>query len=108
MGHNFFLEQQSLGQNRAEEVSRLVAELNPDVKARAIKSDLINHLRDESLRPEDELQASLFIGVGLEEADELELAERCWTDNTPLILVQTCGFVGLIRSQVKELGRGWS
>ncbi|KAG0141324.1 hypothetical protein CROQUDRAFT_663990 [Cronartium quercuum f. sp. fusiforme G11] len=103
LGHNFFLEETSLGKNRAEEVSRLVAELNPDVSPNAISAELVNHLKlglDQIIFQ----SASLLIGVGLEENAEAELAEICWAHNLPLILVQTCGFVGSIRVQVKELG----
>lgn len=107
LGHNFFLEESSLGKNRAKEVSRLLAELNPDVKTNGVELDLMSFVRrkdDEGLEENSLDSSSIVIGVGLEEIHETELAGKCWENNIPLILVQTCGFVGSIRVQVKELG----
>ncbi|EGG02509.1 uncharacterized protein MELLADRAFT_91342 [Melampsora larici-populina 98AG31] len=106
LGHNFFLEESSSGKNRAQEVSRLLAELNPDVKTNGIEDDLMSFVRQKVEGSEETTfhSSSIAIGVGLEDNDENELAEKCWENNIPLILVQTCGFLGSIRVQVKELG----
>ncbi|KAH9810403.1 hypothetical protein DFH28DRAFT_985850, partial [Melampsora americana] len=106
LGHNFFLEESSLGKNRAKELSKFLSELNPDVKSNGIQLDLMKFVRqsDKGLEEDRLKSSSIIIGVGLGEEDENELAERCWKDNLHLILVQTCGFLGSIRVQVKELG----
>ncbi|KAH9822457.1 hypothetical protein DFH28DRAFT_1078676 [Melampsora americana] len=106
LGHNFFLEESSLGKNRAKELSKFLSELNPDVKSNGIQMDLMKFVRQSDQGSEEDRlrSSSIIIGVGLEEEDENELAERCWKDNLHLILVQTCGFLGSIRVQVKELG----
>lgn len=38
LGNNFFLEPESIGRSRAQEVARLLAELNPSVKSNAVEA----------------------------------------------------------------------
>ncbi|KAM0750517.1 NEDD8-activating enzyme E1 regulatory subunit [Meredithblackwellia eburnea MCA 4105] len=100
IGNNFFLEPSSLGKPRAEEVTRLLLELNSDVKGIASVQDLGQVL---SKSPADLAQFSLIIAVDVDPNNILQLADIAWDNSIPLIKVRSCGFYGSLRTQIREL-----
>lgn len=96
VGVNFFLEQDSIGLPRAEQVVKFLVELNSDVNGTA----LVHSLDDlQDLSP-----YSLILAVDVEDPDQLvRLADLAWQHNVPLIKVESCGFYGTLRTQVKEI-----
>ncbi|KAM0786806.1 hypothetical protein ACM66B_002238 [Microbotryomycetes sp. NB124-2] len=97
IGNNFFLETTSLGKSRAEEVTRLLLELNETVKGNAIVKNL-----DELSSPESVLNYTLIIAVDAEPASLLKISDYAWQHDIPLIKVRSCGFYGSLRTQVGE------
>lgn len=101
VGHNFFLEASSLGQNRADEVVRLLQELNPEVKGKGVARELADVVDSEATGLAK--AATLVIAVDANEQDELRIAQRCWQTKVPLLLARTNGFVGSLRVQAEEM-----
>ncbi|KAJ3321813.1 NEDD8-activating enzyme E1 regulatory subunit [Boothiomyces sp. JEL0866] len=77
-GSNFFLDQGSIGRSKAECVSKLLNELNPDDASKMIKTE-----------PEIFKQFTIIIVSELPESDLLSLSELAWNANIPLVLVRT-------------------
>lgn len=100
VGNNFFLDASSLGKSRANEVARLLCELNPAVQGHCVPKPLAQVVDDH----EDELvrEGTLVIAVNASETEEIRIADRCWEKNVPFCAVQTNGFIGLVRIQVQE------
>ncbi|GAA5865166.1 hypothetical protein JCM3774_002158 [Rhodotorula dairenensis] len=96
VGANFFLEHDSIGCPRAEQVVRFLAELNSDVRGTALVQPL-DHLSDLS-------PYSLILAVDVQDPQQLvQLADRAWERHIPLIKVDSCGFYGTLRTQVQEI-----
>ncbi|TNY23845.1 NEDD8-activating enzyme E1 regulatory subunit [Rhodotorula diobovata] len=96
LGANFFLDPTSLGKPRAQEVVRFLLELNSDVKGHSLVQPLSAQL---DLSP-----YSLVLAVDVESrTDLLALSDAAWDKGIPLIKVETAGFYGALRTQVKEL-----
>ncbi|BGP43074.1 hypothetical protein JCM10449v2_007089 [Rhodotorula kratochvilovae] len=96
LGANFFLEPSSLGKPRAEEVVRFLLELNSDVQGHALVQPL-SALTDLS-------PYTLVLAVDIEApAELLALADAAWDKGIPLIKVDSAGFYGALRTQVKEI-----
>ncbi|KAK4700961.1 hypothetical protein P7C70_g5278, partial [Phenoliferia sp. Uapishka_3] len=100
VGNNFFLEHQSIGKPRAEEVTRFLLELNSDVTGLAEVKDLAEVL---STSPNSLAQYSLIIAVDVNPSLLLPLADVAWEHSIPLIKVRSCGFYGSLRTQIREL-----
>ncbi|BGP27169.1 NEDD8-activating enzyme E1 regulatory subunit [Rhodotorula toruloides] len=96
LGANFFIDPSSVGKPRAEEVVKFLLELNGDVQGEALVQAL-SSLSDLS-------PYSLILAVDVASPSELlSLADAAWAQDIPLIKVETCGFYGTLRTQVKEL-----
>lgn len=96
VGANFFLDQGSIGLPRADQVVKFLVELNSDVNGTALVQSL-DSLQDLS-------PYSLILAVDVEDPDQLvRLADLAWERDVPLIKVETCGFYGTLRTQVKEI-----
>lgn len=101
LGHNFFLESSSLGHNRAEEVARLLMELNPEVKGKGVARSLVDVTSSGNF--EDRQGATIVIAVDAAEEDEVTLSDRCWSGKVPLLIARTNGFLGSLRVQAEEM-----
>lgn len=89
LGVNFFLEADSLGKSRAEEMTRLLMELNPDVTGQAESRRI-----DEWLPKADSLKAfNLFILCAPIATQALQRISNYATERSiPVIHVQSAGF----------------
>ncbi|GAA5825049.1 hypothetical protein JCM3770_004513 [Rhodotorula araucariae] len=96
IGANFFLDPSSLGKPRAKEVVRFLLELNSDVQGHALVQPL-SALTDLS-------PYTLVLAVDVDSPTELlALADAAWDKGIPLIKVDSAGFYGALRTQVKEI-----
>ncbi|BGP02964.1 NEDD8-activating enzyme E1 regulatory subunit [Rhodotorula toruloides ATCC 204091] len=96
LGANFFIDPSSVGKPRAEEVVKFLLELNGDVQGEALVQPL-SSLSDLS-------PYSLILAVDIASPSQiLSLADAAWKQDIPLVKVETCGFYGTLRTQVREL-----
>ena len=97
LGINFFLESESLDKSRAEEMTRLLQELNPDVTGHSIKEpSQIWIPRDESLRP-----FNLIISCGNFSSDIIQrLSNYAFTSSIPSMYIQSIGFYSSFSVQI--------
>ncbi|KAJ3293051.1 hypothetical protein BCR33DRAFT_664309 [Rhizoclosmatium globosum] len=98
-GSNFFLEGSDIGRSRAQAAAALLAELNPDVRARAVVADVEKAL---TVSPELVTQHNIVVASSLPQHILLPLAKLCAAENIPLIVVRAYGFVGHLRIQAVE------
>ena len=97
LGINFFLESESLDKSRAEEMTRLLQELNPDVTGHSIKEPSLHWIpRNESLRP-----FNLIISCGNFASDIIHrLSTYAFTSSIPLMYIQSIGFYSSFSVQI--------
>jgi len=89
LGVNFFLEPSSLDKSRAEETTKLLQELNPDVIGHAISTPLSAWLpRENSLSPYN----LLLLCAPIAEEPLQRLSSYALEQSIPLIYVQSAGF----------------
>ncbi|KAK5060195.1 hypothetical protein LTR84_010080 [Exophiala bonariae] len=89
LGINFFLETDSLNKPRAEEATRLLLELNPDVSGHSITSPLSEWLPVEgSLRP----YSLILLSAPILPEFVQRIASYAHTSSIPLIYIQSAGF----------------
>ncbi|KZO94570.1 hypothetical protein CALVIDRAFT_539020 [Calocera viscosa TUFC12733] len=104
-GNNFFLHIDGIGQNRAEEGVKHLAELNDSVKGTADTRD-VNALLDSD--PEFFTSFTLVIAINIEPATEGRLAQALRSGSStpremvPLMIVRTAGFYAMIGTQIGE------
>lgn len=95
LGNNFFVTADAVGRPRAEVVTELLLEMNPDDcqgKFRvADPADLV------CTEPAFFLEFSLIIATQMSQAPLLRLAKICWDANIPLVVVRSYGFLGYLR-----------
>ena len=103
VGSNFFLTQSCIGSNRGKVTSRLLNELNPDVRGDYVEESL-EQLLDSSHHHHDIFSTyNLVIACDLMNEDSLlKLSKVLWDRDIPLIIVKTNGLYGYVRLQVKE------
>lgn len=105
LGNNFFLETESSGKNRAEEVARCLAELNPSVQSQAKVADA-QYLLDND--PAYFADFSLIIAADQPPDVISQLADLAWhareSIGIPFMTVAGAGMVGEVRVQIKEMG----
>lgn len=103
VGSNFFLTQSCIGSNRGKVTSRLLNELNPDVRGDYVEESL-EQLLDSSHHHHDIFSTyTLVIACDLMNEDSLlQLSKILWDRDIPLIVVKTNGLYGYVRLQVKE------
>ncbi|KAF2459055.1 hypothetical protein BDY21DRAFT_318231 [Lineolata rhizophorae] len=89
LGANFFLEEDSLGESRAEHCSRLLRELNPDVDGTCITEPIEAFTSDpNALRPYTLILATQSLGP-----DVLSLLSKYASQtSTPLFYIHSVGF----------------
>lgn len=89
LGINFFLEPTSLGKSRAEETTKYLQELNPDVEGHFISEPLNQWLpKPDSLRP-----YNLILVCAPLPAEELQRLSTYALDQAiPLVYIQSSGF----------------
>lgn len=98
LGVNFFVEQSALGKPRAEVVTELLCELNPDVFGSAKVANVHNLLDKE---PQFFLGFSLIIAANFPHTQGLcALSSLCEAHGIPLIAVRSCGLLGTVRVQL--------
>ncbi|PLW14790.1 hypothetical protein PCANC_18901 [Puccinia coronata f. sp. avenae] len=104
IGHNFFLEQSSLGQKRGKECCRLLDELSSSKYAPTDwDDDLLDSGYFESVDPSGLWTWQAHVCVRRPDKEEQVVSYWCWDQYVPTILVQTCGLVASIRLQIREL-----
>ncbi|THZ34816.1 hypothetical protein D6C90_07571 [Aureobasidium pullulans] len=89
LGVNFFLDEDSLGSFRAEQSSRLLQELNPDVKGYAITEPIESFIaKDAALKP-----YTLILVAAPITPDVLQvISTHCQTHAVPLFYIHCSGF----------------
>jgi len=100
LGNNFFVELESVGKSRAEEVTRLLYELNDMVREKhAIEKD------PEALiesNPDFVKDYTVIIATELSPTAVLKLSAACSKHNKPLVVIRANGLIGYIRVQAGE------
>jgi len=101
LGNNFFVELAGVGQSRAEEVGRLIQELNGFVeKGHIIEHDpvhWVNTVSGDVFRDFD-----VIIANNLPDATILKLGELSEHWNKKLVVLRTNGLIGTVRLYAKE------
>ena len=89
LGVNFFLESDGLNKSRAEETTRLLQELNPDVTGHTISTPLAEWLSDEgSLRPYN----LILLCAPIAQAPLQRICSYASASSIPVIYIQSAGF----------------
>lgn len=99
LGCNFFTTASACGRPRAEVVTELLCELNPDVKGYARVSNFQNILQNDVSFFHS---FDLILTSNLLESQLLPLADYCWNEDIPVIALKSIGFIGSLRIQVKD------
>lgn len=99
LGNNFFCDEEHLGQPRAETVTKLLREMNPDVVGHAVCKPAVDVVRDnvEFFAP-----FRLVIATQMPRDAMLTLAAFCYERAIPLIVLQAYGLVARMRVCVPE------
>lgn len=97
LGVNFFLEPTSIDKSRAEETTRLLQELNPDVTGHSISKPLSEWLpQQDSLKPYN----LIILCGGIKEDMLKRLCAYASDANIPLIHIQSVGFYSAFSIQL--------
>jgi amyloid beta precursor protein binding protein 1 len=99
LGSNFFVEGEALGTSRADCCTRLLKELNPDVKGSFVAEPVAKVVNE---RPEFLHQFQVVIGCRLDESLQLKVEEICRAVGVPLLLQNILGFFGQLRLCLQE------
>lgn len=99
IGANFFLEADSVGKSRAQVATRMLLELNPDVRGDYIDEEP-EQILDNS--PDFFNNFTVVVATSLTERSLILLSRRLWELNIPLIVCRSIGFIAYMRLQVKE------
>jgi len=98
-GNNFFLTHDSIGQSRGEVATRLLLEMNHEVRGESRQESVEQVLVAD---PDFFSSFSLVVACGLSEKFLLMLSEKLYSSKIPLLVVRTSGFLGYIRLQLSE------
>ena len=93
--NNFFVDESFKGKPRAEAVSTLLMEMNPDVKGHAVVKDVREILSNPN--PKFFKAFSLVLATQLDEATLITLGEICATYHIHLVVARTYGLIGHVR-----------
>lgn len=97
LGVNFFLEPESITKSRAEELTKLLQELNPDVTGRSISTPLSQWLpQPNSLKPYN----LIIVCAPLAQDSLKKLCDYAIEAGIPLIYVQSSGFYSTFSVQL--------
>ncbi|KAL9658119.1 hypothetical protein ABK040_013032 [Willaertia magna] len=94
LGRNFYLRKTDLGRNRAEAVSEVLQELNPDVKGAFLAEDPLVVFEKS---PEFFNQFNFIIASQMPIYQVEKLAKFCYEKDKTLVLVRSYGMIGYIR-----------
>jgi len=95
LGNNFFLELASIGKSRAEEVARLLRELNDFCEgSHTVKKDPVDLI---NTNPDFVKDYSIIVSTELPESSVVKLSAACVKHNKPLVVVRLNGLTGYIR-----------
>lgn len=109
-----FIPHSCVGKSRGESVRRMLLDLNNEVSGEVYPLETyLPHLQQNNIdceTPEDFNQDLGFwkqfncvVASGFLYIDQVtRLSKLCWNINTPLILCKSIGFLGSMRSQIKE------
>jgi len=99
LGINFFLESDSLGKSRAEETTKFLQELNPDVEGHFIPEELSQWLpKEDSLR----LYNMIIVCAPIPTNELQRLSTYALERSIPLVYIKSVGFCSTISVQLPE------
>ncbi|XP_035212687.1 NEDD8-activating enzyme E1 regulatory subunit-like [Stegodyphus dumicola] len=98
-GNNFFLDKESIGKSRAKTATEHLLELNPDVRGEFVDESVEFILQAE---PNFFCKFSVVIVTDVEECLLLNLAQKLWDQNVPLLICRAYGLIGYLRLQVRD------
>lgn len=99
---NFFLcTEGSIGQSRAKIAAQLLLEMNDDVKKGDYVEENFETLLDKNINYFLNFTLVIACGINNERAVN-KLSKTLWSLNIPLLLVNSIGFLGYVRLQVRE------
>jgi NEDD8-activating enzyme E1 regulatory subunit len=99
--NNFFIPAQSIGKSRGQVATRLLLELNEDVKGTAIHTPLMQILHDQPSFLQ-KFQLVIVTDVCFEDPLVLKVSQLCNQYCIPLVYARSVGFIGHIRLQLPE------
>uniref|UniRef100_A0A6B2L1E8 NEDD8-activating enzyme E1 regulatory subunit n=1 Tax=Arcella intermedia TaxID=1963864 RepID=A0A6B2L1E8_9EUKA len=100
LGNNFFVEQDSIGKSRAEEVTRLLYELNDMVKDKhSIQQDPDALIESN---PDFVKDYTIIIATEINPLSLLRLSQACTKYNKILVSIKINGLIGQLRIQAGE------
>jgi len=100
LGNNFFVTQASIGEPRCREVTRLLLELNDEVKGNFVDEDPATKIEED---PDFFGRFSAVIATDLAEPLLLKLAAILWGKNIPLFVGKAYGMIGAWRNVLPEV-----
>jgi len=98
-GNNFFLTPDTVGQPRGEVATRLLLEMNHEVRGEVRQETVAQVLASD---PEFFSRFSLVVACSLSEKALSSLSSVCWDCNVPLMVLRVTGFMAYLRLQIKE------
>ena len=101
MGNNFFVDAASLGQSRAETVTRMLMEMNPFVEGHVLQENVHGLIRD---RVEYFGGFTMVLADAVREPELRKLAAFLWEKHIPLVVTRSYGFIGYVRLVLPEHG----
>ena len=99
LGQNFFVDNESLGEFRANRVKDLLLEMNEGVTGEAVTTEVSLLINEQ---PEFFKQFTVVIATQLPDSSTLPLSRILWSQKVPLILLRSYGFIGYIRVATPE------
>ena len=99
LGTNFFLNEEAIGQSKAQYAYQLLQELNEDTVGHFYQEKPVELLEKD---PQLFKSFSVVIASRLSEHDLLKFDQFLWHHNIRLIVCDTFGFLGYLRIVVKE------
>lgn len=100
IGNNFFFTSDSIGQSKAKVATALLTELNPDVKGDFVEENVCQLIDQDS---EFFLKFSLIIACDVEEDTLRSLGRLLWSNDIPMMICTSYGFIGYMRLVYKEV-----
>mmetsp|Transcript_361 Transcript_361/g.614 ORF Transcript_361/g.614 Transcript_361/m.614 type:complete len:534 (-) Transcript_361:106-1707(-) len=94
LGNNFFVTVSDLGKSRAEITTKLLQELNDNVRCRYLEEDPVTLISSHLSYFDD---FSFVVASGIPKRELLLLDKYLYLKGIPLIVVNTCGFLGSMR-----------
>jgi amyloid beta precursor protein binding protein 1 len=95
LGVNFYVTKEGIGKNRAEVVSQIIAELNPEVQGSFLAND-----PDEVLESSSSFfdRFNFIIASNMKPQSLKKLSQYCYDNKKVLIIVRSYGMIGYIRT----------